>query len=98
MPIYNIRPTTEFRDDFKRLKKCGFDISLLTDIIKAGCEGAVAGNEQGSPTFRGLCGVSRVPHYARLVANLRNGQRRAGFISCPDGITERFILEDPPGF
>lgn len=34
MPIYNIRPTTEFRDDFKRLKKCGFDISLLTDIIK----------------------------------------------------------------
>ena len=34
MPIYNIRPTTQFRDDFKRLKKRGFDISLLTDIIK----------------------------------------------------------------
>ena len=40
MPIYNIRPTTElrptteFRDDFKLLEKRGFDISLLTDIIK----------------------------------------------------------------
>ena len=46
--MYNIRPTTKFQKDLKRVKKRGFDISLLTDIIK----------EQGSPAFRGLCGVS----------------------------------------
>lgn len=32
--MYNIRPTTEFQKDLKRVKKRGFDISLLTDIIK----------------------------------------------------------------
>lgn len=57
--MYNIRPTTKFQKDLKRVKKRGFDIPLLTDIIKkTGCGGAVAGEKQGSPTFRGLCGVS----------------------------------------
>ena len=32
--MYNIRPTTKFQKDLKRVKKRGFDISLLTDIIK----------------------------------------------------------------
>ena len=32
--MYNIRPTTRFQKDLKRIKKRGFDISLLTDIIK----------------------------------------------------------------
>lgn len=53
--MYNIRPTTKFQKDLKRVKKRGFDISLLTDIIKkAGCGGAVAREEQGAPTFRGI--------------------------------------------
>ena len=56
--MYNIRPTTKFQKDLKRVKKRGFDISLLTDIIKSWLRGAVAGEEQGSPAFRGLCGVS----------------------------------------
>ncbi len=57
--MYNIRPTTKFQKDLKRVKKRGFDIPLLTDIIKkAGCGGAVAREEQGAPTFRGLYGVS----------------------------------------
>lgn len=57
--MYNIRPTTKFQKDLKRVKKRGFDISLLTDIIKKlAAGGAVAGKEQGSPAFRGLCGVS----------------------------------------
>ena len=30
--MYNIRPTTKFQKDLKRVKKRGFDISLLTDI------------------------------------------------------------------
>jgi mRNA interferase YafQ len=32
--MYNIRPTTRFQKDLKRIKKRGFDISLLTEIIK----------------------------------------------------------------
>ena len=32
--MYNIRPTTKFQRDLKREKRRGFDISLLTDIIK----------------------------------------------------------------
>lgn len=32
--MYNIRPTTKFQKDLQRIKKRGFHISLLTDIIK----------------------------------------------------------------
>ena len=32
--MYNIRPTTKFQKDLKRVKRRGFDISLLTDVIK----------------------------------------------------------------
>ena len=32
--MYNIRPTTKFQKDLKRIKKRGLDISLLTDILK----------------------------------------------------------------
>lgn len=31
---YIIRPTTKFQRDLKRIQKRGYDISLLTDIIK----------------------------------------------------------------
>lgn len=57
--MYNIRPTTKFQKDLKRVKTRGFDISLLTDTIKKlAAGGAVVGEEQGSPAFRGLCRVS----------------------------------------
>ena len=32
--MYNIRPTSKFQRDLKRAKKRGYDISLLTGIIK----------------------------------------------------------------
>ena len=32
--MYNIRPTSKFQKDLKRAKKRGYDISLLTGIIK----------------------------------------------------------------
>ena len=32
--MYNIRPTSKFQKDLKRAKKRGYDIVLLTDIIK----------------------------------------------------------------
>lgn len=31
---YKIRPTTRFQKDLKRVQKRGYDLSLLTEIIK----------------------------------------------------------------
>ncbi len=31
---YEIRPTTKFQKDLKRAQRRGYDISLLTDVIK----------------------------------------------------------------
>ena len=32
--MYEIRPTTRFQKDLKRIKKRGFDMALLTEILK----------------------------------------------------------------
>ena len=32
--IYTVKPTSRFQKDLKRIQKRGYDISLLTDIIK----------------------------------------------------------------
>ena len=32
--IYSIRPTTKFQRDLKRIEKRGYNISLLTEVIK----------------------------------------------------------------
>lgn len=32
--MYNIKPTTRFQKDVKRVQKRGYDMSLLTEIIK----------------------------------------------------------------
>ena len=37
--MYNIRPTTKSQKDLKRVKKRGYDISLLTEVIKKLAEG-----------------------------------------------------------
>lgn len=36
---YTIKPTTKFQRDVKRIHKRGYDISLLTDIIKKLADG-----------------------------------------------------------
>lgn len=36
---YNIRPTTRFQKDLKRMQKRGYNLSLLTAIIKQLAEG-----------------------------------------------------------
>ncbi len=36
--MYKIKPTTRFQKDLKRVKKRGFDISLLTNVIKKTCQ------------------------------------------------------------
>lgn len=32
--MYSVRPTTKFQKDLKRIAKRGYDISLLTEVIK----------------------------------------------------------------
>ena len=39
--MYTIKPTTKFQKDLKRIKKRGYDISLLTDVIKKLASGEV---------------------------------------------------------
>ncbi len=36
---YTVKPTTRFQRDLKRVQKRGYDISLLTDIIKRLADG-----------------------------------------------------------
>lgn len=36
---YNVRPTTRFQKDLKRVQRRGYDISLLAEIIKKLAEG-----------------------------------------------------------
>ena len=32
--MYNVKPTTKFQKDLKKIKKRGYNISLLTEVIK----------------------------------------------------------------
>ncbi len=32
--MYSIKPTSKFQKDLKRIQKRGYDISLITEIIK----------------------------------------------------------------
>lgn len=52
--MYNIRPTTKFQKDLKRVKKRGFDISLLTDIIKKLAAGSRCQRRTGITNFPGI--------------------------------------------
>ena len=36
---YNVRPTTKFQKDLKRIQRRGYDLSLLAEIIKKLAEG-----------------------------------------------------------
>lgn len=44
---YAVKPTTKFQKDLKRIQKRGYDISLLTDIIKK-----LANGEQLAEKYR----------------------------------------------
>lgn len=39
MTLYTVKPTKKFQHDLKRVQKRGYDISLLTDIIKKLADG-----------------------------------------------------------
>lgn len=52
--MYNIRPTTKFQKDLKRVKRRGFDISLLTDVIKKLAAGEPLPEKTGTTSFPGI--------------------------------------------
>ena len=64
--MYNIRPTTKFQKDLKRVKKRGFDIPLLTDIIKKLAAGEPLPEKnrdhQLSWQLRSESGFTQMPH------------------------------------
>lgn len=39
MRMYNVKPTSKFQKDLKRIKRRGYDISLLTKVIQTLAEG-----------------------------------------------------------
>ena len=82
--MYNIRPTTKFQKDLKRVKKRGFDISLLTDIIKKLAAGEPLPEKNRDHQLSGDYAGCRECHITP--ADLRSGRGRADFISHPDGI------------
>ena len=85
--MYNIRPTTKFQKDLKRVKKRGFDISLLTDIIKKLAAGEPLPEKNRDHQLSGDYAGCRECHITPdWLLILRSGRGRADFISHPDGI------------
>lgn len=66
---YIVKPTSKFQKDLNRIKKRGYNIELLTEVIKALSEGIKLDSSYRdhalSGVFERLQGVS---HNARLVA------------------------------
>ena len=67
---YSVRPTTKFQKDLKRVQRRGYDLSLLTDIIKKLAEGETLPDEQGSPFGWRLFWLQGMSYHAGLVADL----------------------------
>ena len=59
---YTIRPTTKFQKDLKRLQKRGYDISLLTAIIKKIANGEVLSEKHRDHTLSGDYSGTRECH------------------------------------
>jgi len=62
--MYSVRPTTKFQKDLKRLKKRGYDISLLTDIIKKLADGEKLPEKNRDHWLLGSYGKCRECHIA----------------------------------
>ena len=82
--MYNIRPTTKFQKDLKRVKKRGFDISLLTDIIKKLASGELLPEKNRDHQLSGDYAGCRECHITPdWVTDLRSGRGRADFYISP---------------
>ena len=60
--IYEVKPTTKFTKDLKKVKKRGYDISLLTDIIKQLASGETLPPKNREHSLTGNLGHLRECH------------------------------------
>lgn len=60
--MYRIRPTSKFKNDLKRIKKRGYDISLLTQIIKKLASGEPLPDKSRDHQLSGNYGSCRECH------------------------------------
>lgn len=51
--MYSIRPTTKFQKDLKRIEKRGYNISLLTEVIKKLANGEQLPEKNKDHNFQG---------------------------------------------
>ena len=69
--MYAVKPTTKFQKDLKRIQKRGYDLSLLTQVIKMLAAGIpLPEKNRDSFPVRKFYRVPRVPHYTGLVTDL----------------------------
>ena len=51
--MYTVKPTTRFSKDLKRIEKRGYNISLLTDVIKKLAKGEKLGEKYRDHDLKG---------------------------------------------
>lgn len=65
--MYIVKPTAKFQKDIKRIKKRGYDISLLTDVLKKLSTGeplpAKNNDHSLSGNFEGCCECHVTPDW-----------------------------------
>lgn len=60
--MYKVRPTARFQRDLKRVRKRGYDISMLTDVIKKLAEGVPLPAKNKDHRLIGDCAGCRECH------------------------------------
>lgn len=74
---YTVRPTTKFQKDLKRIQKRGYDISLLTAIIKKIANGEVLPKKNKDHALDGDYSGTRECHITPdwlLIYEIANGE------------------------
>ena len=74
---YSIKPTSKFQKDLKRIQKRGYDLSLLSDVIKKLSNGESLPLKYRDHNLIGnFCGCQRMSYYSGLASHLRNLRKR----------------------
>lgn len=79
--MLTIKYQTSFKKDYKRIKKRGYNINLLQEVIELLATKKRTACQISRAFFDWqLCGLQGMSHHTGLVAYLRNQQRRIDFI------------------
>ena len=62
--MYKLRPTTKFQKDLKRAQNRGYDLSLLTEILKKLVNGEILPEKNRDHPLTGNCTGCRECHVA----------------------------------